>query len=276
MPSPAELASDLDQSRSAFCPSGDSALDRPLVIPRAMTTRNLDALFEPKTIALIGASNQPRSVGAVLARNLFESGFAGPILTVNPHEQAIRSALSYRSIAELPATPDLAVVATPPATVPQVIAELGARGCRAAVVVTAGFGEGDRVEGDRAPPEDARCRAAASSAHRRAQLSRLHLPGQGHQCELRPAHAARRQPRLRHPVGRARHRHPRLGRAARLRLLPRRLRRRHGRCRFRRPPRLSRARIAPRTRSSSTSRASRMRASSCRPGGSRRAPSRCW
>jgi predicted CoA-binding protein len=51
--------------------------------------RNLGALFEPKSIALIGASNQPRSVGAVTAKNLFEGGFPGPIMTVNPHEQAI-------------------------------------------------------------------------------------------------------------------------------------------------------------------------------------------
>ena len=112
-----------------------------------MTTRNLDALFEPKAIALIGASNQPRSVGAVLARNLFEAGFAGPIMAVNPHELAVRSTINYRSVAELPISPDLAVLATPPATVPGLIAELGQRGCRAAVVVTAGFGEGDRAEG---------------------------------------------------------------------------------------------------------------------------------
>jgi acetyltransferase len=112
-----------------------------------MTIRNLDALFQPKAIALIGASNEPNSVGAVLARNLFETGFQGPILTVNPHERAIRSALNYRSVAELPLAPDLAVIATPPAPVPGLIAELGARGCRAAVVVTAGFGEGDKVKG---------------------------------------------------------------------------------------------------------------------------------
>jgi len=97
-----------------------------------MTIRNLDALFEPKSIAVIGASNKPRSVGAVLARNLFEAGFEGPIMAVNPHEQAIRSTLNYRSVAELPTTPDLAVLATPPPTIPGLIADLGARGCRAA------------------------------------------------------------------------------------------------------------------------------------------------
>ena len=112
-----------------------------------MTVRNLDTLFRPKAIALIGASNRPRSVGAVLARNLFEAGFRGPIMTVNPREQAIRSTLNYRSVAELPITPDLAVLSTPPAVIPGLIAELGGRGCRAAVVVSAGFGEAERVEG---------------------------------------------------------------------------------------------------------------------------------
>jgi acetyltransferase len=112
-----------------------------------MTTRNLDALFAPKSIALIGASNQPHSVGAVTAKNLFDAGFAGPILTVNPHEQAIRSTINYRSVEELPLVPDLAVIATPPPTVPEIVASLGALGTRAIVVVTAGFGEGGIVEG---------------------------------------------------------------------------------------------------------------------------------
>ncbi len=112
-----------------------------------MTTRNLDALFHPSAIALIGASNRPGSVGSVIARNLFEAGFEGPILTVNPKERAIRSSLNYASVADLPVPVDLAVIATPPDAIPQVISDLGAKGCRAAVVITAGFGEGDKVEG---------------------------------------------------------------------------------------------------------------------------------
>ncbi|GAB2800539.1 bifunctional acetate--CoA ligase family protein/GNAT family N-acetyltransferase [Halomonas shantousis] len=112
-----------------------------------MSIRNLNALFSPATIALIGASNRPGSVGAVLARNLFEAGFEGPILTVNPRERAIRSALNYHTISELPLAPDLAIIATPPDTVPELIRELGERGCRAAVVITAGFGEGERADG---------------------------------------------------------------------------------------------------------------------------------
>ncbi|WP_339883381.1 bifunctional acetate--CoA ligase family protein/GNAT family N-acetyltransferase [Vreelandella maris] len=112
-----------------------------------MSIRNLDALFSPTTIALIGASNRPGSVGAVLARNLFDAGFEGPILTVNPRERAIRSALNYHSVSELPLAPDLAIIATPPDTVPGLIRELGERGCRAAVVITAGFGEGEHADG---------------------------------------------------------------------------------------------------------------------------------
>jgi acetyltransferase len=113
-----------------------------------MTTRNFDALFEPKSIAVIGASNRPGSVGAVLAHNLFAGGFQGAIMAVNPHETAIQSTLSYQSVAELPVAPDLAVLATPPETVPGLIDELGERGCRAAVVITAGFGEGGHAAGE--------------------------------------------------------------------------------------------------------------------------------
>jgi acetyltransferase len=113
-----------------------------------MTTRNFDALFRPNAIALVGASNRPNSVGAVLARNLLAGGFAGPIMAVNPHETAIGAMASYPSVAELPIAPDLAVIATPPASIPGLVAELGARGCRAAIVVTAGFGEGGREAGE--------------------------------------------------------------------------------------------------------------------------------
>lgn len=108
-----------------------------------MTTRNLDALFAPRSIALIGASNHAHSVGAVIARNLAAGGFAGPILPVNPHERAIGSVLCHASVADLPITVDLAVIATPAPTVPGIIAELGARGTRAAVVISAGFSAQD-------------------------------------------------------------------------------------------------------------------------------------
>ncbi len=106
-----------------------------------MSVRNLDAVFRPASVALIGASTEPRSVGAVVAHNLFTSGFKGPILPVNPRHDSVEGVLAYKDIASLPRAPDLGVICTPPATVPGLIAELGAKGARGAVVITAGFGE---------------------------------------------------------------------------------------------------------------------------------------
>ncbi|SJZ65975.1 GNAT family N-acetyltransferase [Consotaella salsifontis] len=111
-----------------------------------MTVRNLDALFAPKSIALIGASNRPGTVGSVLARNLFRAGFQGPVMPINPHEEVIGSTVNYRSVADLPLDPDLAVIATPAASVPALVAELGERGCRAAVVISSGFSPSLRDE----------------------------------------------------------------------------------------------------------------------------------
>jgi acetyltransferase len=112
-----------------------------------MTIRNLDRLLKPKSIALIGASKRPGSLGAVLAGNLFRAGFAGPVLPVHPKHEAIEGVLAYGSVAQLPITPDLAVIATPPDSVPGLVAELGARGTRAAVIITAGLREAGENQG---------------------------------------------------------------------------------------------------------------------------------
>jgi acetyltransferase len=112
-----------------------------------MTVRNLDGMFRPASVALIGASKQALSPGAVIARNLRGGGFAGPIMLINPNHQEIHAEICHPDVASLPATPDLAVVVTPPDTVPHIIADLGARGTKAAVVITAGFGEGGADRG---------------------------------------------------------------------------------------------------------------------------------
>ena len=115
-----------------------------------MSIRNFDKLFRPHRVALIGATERPGSVGAVVARNLRRAGFAGELLLVNPHLTNLDGMTVYRDVASLPHPPDLAVIVTPPDTVPGLVAELGARGTRAAVVITAGFGElgerGPRVQ----------------------------------------------------------------------------------------------------------------------------------
>jgi acetyltransferase len=104
-----------------------------------MTIRNLDYLFKPKSVAVIGASNRDGSLGAVLTRNLVQGGLDGPVMPVNPKYAHVQSIAAYADITSLPVAPDLAVIATPPATVPQLIADLGARGTRAAIVISAGF-----------------------------------------------------------------------------------------------------------------------------------------
>lgn len=90
-----------------------------------MSQRNLERLFRPRSIAVVGASNRARSVGATVMRNLLQGGFAGPVLPVNPKYDTVAEVPAFRSLAALPKVPDLAVVCTPAAAVPGVIAELG-------------------------------------------------------------------------------------------------------------------------------------------------------
>lgn len=104
-----------------------------------MSVRNLVQLFEPRSVAVIGASNAPRHVGNVLMRNLLDGGIAGPIMPVNPKYHAVAGVLAYPDVASLPETPELAVVCSPDETVPAVIDALGARGTAVSVIVNDGL-----------------------------------------------------------------------------------------------------------------------------------------
>jgi acetyltransferase len=113
-----------------------------------MTIRNLDSLLKPGSVAVIGASPTPGTVGSVLVKNLHLAGFVGPLHLVNPRHATIDGHAVYPDVAALPDTPDLAVIATPPSTVPGLISQLGQRGTRGVVVITAGFTgeEGSRLK----------------------------------------------------------------------------------------------------------------------------------
>jgi len=116
-----------------------------------MSVRHLDSLFKPTSLAVIGASHSRASIGGVIMRNLLRSDFDGPIMPVNPKYQAVAGVLTYPDIASLPTAPDLALICTPPKTIPPIIEQLGARGTRAAIVITAGlsgcaYGEGQSVQ----------------------------------------------------------------------------------------------------------------------------------
>jgi acetyltransferase len=104
-----------------------------------MTIRHLDDLFEPASVAVIGASARAGSVGATVWRNLREGGFSGPRWAVNPKYTALAGEAVYADVASLPEAPELAVICTPPDTVPKLIEALGARGTRAAIVLSAGM-----------------------------------------------------------------------------------------------------------------------------------------
>jgi acetyltransferase len=104
-----------------------------------MSIRNLLYLFDPKSVAVIGASQKLHSVGATVLYNLIEAGFKGAIFPVNPKYDTLDGLEVYASVKHLPATPELAVICTPPATIPDLIGELGARGTKAAIVLTAGL-----------------------------------------------------------------------------------------------------------------------------------------
>ena len=104
-----------------------------------MSVRNLGKLFAPRSVALIGASDRPGSLGATLLRNLTAGGFGGAIHPVNPNHTELAGLRVVASVADLAAAPDLAVICTPPATVPGIIRQLGEKGTRAAVVLSAGL-----------------------------------------------------------------------------------------------------------------------------------------
>ncbi|MEO7245360.1 MAG: CoA-binding protein, partial [Rubrivivax sp.] len=104
-----------------------------------MSIRHLDQLLEPKSIAVIGASDRAGSVGATVWRNLRAGSFTGSIHAVNPRLETLDGEAVCARSDDLPQVPDLAVICTPPATVAAIVTALGRLGTRAAIVVTAGL-----------------------------------------------------------------------------------------------------------------------------------------
>src|SRR5690606_26656335 len=110
--------------------------------PLRMSIYALEAVFAPKSVAVVGASPRPGSVGRTVVHNLRQAGFAGAVGLVNPKYRQIEGVPAVASLRDLPFAPELVVVTTPAATVPGVIAQAVAVGARAAVVVSAGLGQG--------------------------------------------------------------------------------------------------------------------------------------
>ena len=106
-----------------------------------MSTRDFDRLFAPRSLVLVGATDRAGSVGAVTLANLRNGGFAGALYLVNPKHASVAGMPCFPDVGHVPQTPDLAVIATPPDRVAGVVRQLGDKGTRAAVILTAGFGE---------------------------------------------------------------------------------------------------------------------------------------
>ena len=106
-----------------------------------MVTMNLDRIFNPRSIAVIGASNKEGSVGNVLIKNLTELGYSGRVYPVNIQETQILGLKACKSVDELPEPIDLAVIATPAKTVPDVVEQCGKAGIIGIIIISAGFKE---------------------------------------------------------------------------------------------------------------------------------------
>ncbi|HMO46191.1 MAG TPA: GNAT family N-acetyltransferase [Rubrivivax sp.] len=104
-----------------------------------MSTRHLEALLQPASVVVVGASARPGSLGETAWRNLRAGPFKGAVFAVNPKYRRLDGQSVYARVAELPAPADLALICTPAPTVPALVAELGAHGTRAAIVLSSGL-----------------------------------------------------------------------------------------------------------------------------------------
>ncbi len=101
----------------------------------------LDVFFSPKTVAVIGATENPGTVGRTVLWNLVTSPFGGTVYPVNPKRPSVLGVKAYASISDIPEPVDLAVIITPPPSIPGIIRECGENGVQGAIVISAGFKE---------------------------------------------------------------------------------------------------------------------------------------
>src|SRR5215469_214141 len=105
------------------------------------TTMNIESMFSPTSIAVLGASNRKGSVGNAVMINIISGGFVGKLYPVNPSSETILGLKCYSTILEIAEPVDLAIIIIPSKVVPQVLEECGKKGVKAAVIISAGFKE---------------------------------------------------------------------------------------------------------------------------------------
>ena len=115
--------------------------NKPAPLSLSPDTHYLAKLFMPTSIAIVGASERAGALGKFVFENAVNANFQGTLYPVNPKHRSVMGYKAYASINDLPAAPDLVVIASPAASVPEVLRAAGLRGVRAAVVLSAGFAE---------------------------------------------------------------------------------------------------------------------------------------
>jgi acetyltransferase len=121
------------------------------------------SLFAPRAVAVVGATNRPGSVGRAVFANVLQHGYGGVLYPVNPSLPSVMSVRAYPSVLKIADDVDLAVIIVPRDLVPQIIAECGEKGIKAAIVITAGFKE---LGGEGVAKEQEVLRAAAKTGIR--------------------------------------------------------------------------------------------------------------
>jgi acetyltransferase len=106
-----------------------------------ISVENLDKVFKPKSIAVIGASNKIGTPGYNIFRNLIGSGYEGVVFPVHPSNESIQGVQAFKSVSKIPKPADLAIVATPAAVVPDVVEQCGKMNIKGIVIISAGFKE---------------------------------------------------------------------------------------------------------------------------------------
>ena len=115
-------------------------IDNASVTERARLA-NLDSFFSPHSIAVIGATDRPGTVGCSVLSNLLESHSSVTIYAINPNHEKVMGVATHKQVADIPGGVDLAIVVTPAKVVPQIIGECVDAGIKSAVVISAGFRE---------------------------------------------------------------------------------------------------------------------------------------
>ncbi|MPZ71749.1 MAG: GNAT family N-acetyltransferase [Nitriliruptorales bacterium] len=104
----------------------------------------LTALFKPKSIAVVGASRDPKTIGGLVFDNLLTGGFQGPVFPVNPSASYVQSVAAYNTVADCPTVPEMVLVCVPAGHVTGVVEQAARLGTKAAVIISAGFNEAGR------------------------------------------------------------------------------------------------------------------------------------